>query len=78
MIMDTFTEEVDLPRVEKNSSSHMKTALWPMAISRFGHFITVQVENCYGAARVILHVVLYQLNTGEQDKSSELVSYGDI
>ena len=59
MIMDKFTEEVALPRVEKNLSSHTKTALWPTAISRFGHFITVQVENCYGAARVIPYVVLY-------------------
>ena len=59
MIMDTFTEEVALPRVEKNLSSHTKTALWPMAISCFGHFITVQVENCYGTARVISYVVLY-------------------
>ena len=59
-IMDTFTEEVALPRVEKNLSSHMKTALWPMAISHDGHFITVQVENCYGTARVIPYVVLYR------------------
>ena len=59
-IMDKFTEEVALPRVEKNLSSHTKTALWPTAISRFGHFITVQVENCYGAARVIPYVVLYR------------------
>ena len=59
-IMDNFTEEVALPRVEKNLSSHTKTALWPTAISRFRHFITVQVENCYGAARVISYVVLYR------------------
>ena len=58
-IMDTFTEEVALPRVEKNLSSHTKTALWPTAISRFGNFITVQVENCYSAARVIPYVILY-------------------
>ena len=59
-IIDTFTEEVALPRVEKNLSSHRKTALWPMAISHFGHFIMVQVENCYSAARMIPYVVLYR------------------
>ena len=70
-IIDTFTEEVALPRVEKNLSSHMKTALWPMAISRFGHFIMVQVENCYGAARVIPYVVLYHgYGTGSMKNSS--------
>ena len=70
-IIDTFTEEVALPRVEKNLSSHMKTALWPTAISRFGHFITVQVENCYGAARVIPYVVLYcGYRTGSVKNSS--------
>ena len=70
-IMDTFTEEVALPRVKKNLSSHMKTALWPMAISRYGHFIMVQVENCYGAARVIRYVVLYRgYGTGSIKNSS--------
>ena len=71
-IMDTFTEEVALPRVEKNLSSHTKTALWPMVISHFGHFITVQVENCYGAARVIPYVVLYRgYGTGSVKNSSD-------
>ena len=70
-IMDTFTEEVALPRVEKNLSSHTKTALWPMAISCFGHFITVQVENCYSTARVIPYVVLYcGYRTGSVKNSS--------
>ena len=70
-IMDTFMEEVALPRVEKNLSSHMKTALWPMVISRYGHFITVQVENCYSAARVIPYVVLYHgYGTGSVKNSS--------
>ena len=71
MIMDKFTEEVALPRVEKNLSSHTKAALWPMAISRFGHFITVQVENCYGAARVIPYVILYRgYGTGSVSNST--------
>ena len=71
IIMDTFTEEVALPRVKKNLSSHTKTALWPMAISCFRHFITVQVENCYGTARVILYVVLYcGYGTGSMKNSS--------
>ena len=70
-IMDTFTEEVALPRVKKNLSSHTKTALWPMAISHFGHFITMQVENCYSAARVIPYVVLYRgYGTGSVKNSS--------
>ena len=70
-IMDTFMEEVALPRVEKNLSSHTKTALWPMAISCFGHFIMVQVENFYGAARVIPYVVLYRgYKTGSVKNSS--------
>ena len=70
-IMDTFTEEVALPRVKKNLSSHTKTALWPMAISRYGHFITVQGENCYGSARVIPYVVLYHgYRTGSIKNSS--------
>ena len=69
--MDIFTEEVALPRVEKNLSSHMKTALWPMAISHYGHFITVQVENCYGTARVIPYVVLFcGYGTGSVKNSS--------
>ena len=65
-IMDNFTEEVALPRDEKNLSSHTKTALWPMAISRFGHFITVQVENCYGTARVIVYLMLSCIMVTEQ------------
>ena len=71
MIEDAFMEEVELPRVEKNLSSHTKIALWPKAISRFGHFITVQVENCYGTARVIPFVVLYcGYGTGSMKNSS--------
>ena len=58
-IQDEFTEEVPLPRLEKNLSSHTKTALWPTVVSRFGHFITVQVENCYSAARAIPFFILY-------------------
>ena len=70
-IMDTFTEEVALPRVKKNLSSHTKTALWPTAISCFRHFITVQVENCYGTARVIPYIVLYHgYGTGSVKNSS--------
>ena len=62
---------VPATRVEKNLSSHTKTALWPMVISRYGHFITVQVENCYGTARVIPYVVLYRgYGTGSVKNSS--------
>ena len=70
-IQDAFTEEVALPRVEKELSSYTKTELWPTAISCFGHFITVQVENCYGAARVIPFVVLYRgYGTGSMKNSA--------
>ena len=59
-IQDEFTEEAPLPRLEKNLSSHTKTALWPTAVSCFGHFITVYVENIYAAARVIPFFILYR------------------
>ena len=71
MIQDTFTEKVALPRVEKNLSSHTRTALWPTVISHFRHFIMVQVENSYGTARVILFLVLYRgYGTGSVKNSS--------
>ena len=59
-IQDEFTEEAPLPRLEKNLSSHTKTALWPTAVSCFGHFITVHVENIYAVARAIPFFVLYR------------------
>ena len=53
-------QEAPLPRLEKDLSSHTKTALWPTAVSHFGHFITVHVENIYAAARAIPFFVLYR------------------
>ena len=59
-LQDEFMEEAPLPRLEKDLSSHTKTALWPTAVSRFSHFIMVHVKNIYAAARAIPFFILYR------------------